>query len=147
MGVGLVEQRLWTDQTVPPPSIVVDEPGVGGGCIDAIRARGWDCLAFNGGSSPSDSSGRFLNRRAQTCWILRTALENGKVALPRDALLEEELLALTWSVTTSGKVQLLAKSDVRGELGRSPDRADAVCIGLAESLGYRPRAVLHSVRI
>jgi len=70
-----------------------------------------------------------------THWALRSLLENGLVAIPRDDALEEELLALEWQITPAGKIQILAKDTIRATLGRSPDRPDAVVIGLAYSMG------------
>ena len=66
---------------------------------------------------------------------MRSLLENGLVAIPRDDALEEELLALEWQITPAGKIQILATDTIRATLGRSPDRADAVVIGLAYSMG------------
>jgi len=115
------------------PTVYVDEPGLGGGAIDLLRAKGYPAEAFNGASKAFDD--RFLNARAETHWALRSLLENGLVAIPRDDALEEELLALEWQITPAGKIQILAKDTIRATLGRSPDRADAVVIGLAYSMG------------
>lgn len=117
------------------PMAYVDEPGLGGGVIDLLRARGYPVRAFNGGAQPSDFSGRFLNMRAQAHWGFRTQLENGVVAIAPDALLEEEALACEWTVTPAGSIQIVSKDLMRKELGRSPDRLDAVVIGLGAVTG------------
>ena len=83
----------------------------------------------------SDYSGRFLNMRAQSHWAFRTALEKGRIALPRDELLLEEALSVEWQINSAGKIQILGKELLRKELGRSPDRLDAVVIGLAQTVG------------
>lgn len=114
------------------PTVYVDEPGLGGGAIDYFKSKGYPAEAFNGAAKPFDD--RFLNARAETHWALRTLLENGLVALPRDQALEEELLAIEWTTNiASNKIQILAKDTIPASLGRSPDRADAVVIGLAYS--------------
>ncbi len=120
------------------PMIYVDEPGLGGGVVDLLKAKGWNTHGFNGASRPADET-RFANARSHSHWILRTLLEEGKVALPRDPLLEEEALAIEWALNHAGKIQILSKDLIRGQLGRSPDRLDAVVIGLAHSMGHMRR--------
>ena len=117
------------------PRIVVDEPGMGGGAIDILRAKGWPVTAFNGAAKARDAR-RFLNQRAESHWKLRELLENNRVALPRDSALEEEGLAVEWQLTVaSGTVQMLSKDTMRATLGRSPDRLDAVVMGLGYAMG------------
>ena len=71
---------------------------------------------------------RFLNLRAQMLWHLRELLEDGKVALPPDEKLADELCAIRWTVMSAGKIQIEANDELRSRLGRSPDRADAVAM-------------------
>ena len=73
--------------------------------------------------------------RAAAHWTFRTLLEDNKVALPRDAALEEEALAVEWQVAVNGTVQILSKDTIRATLGRSPDWLDAVVMGLARNVG------------
>ncbi len=91
---------------------------------------------YNGGAFTSDRH-RFLNRRAASFWHLRTLLEERNIALPRDEGLFEELLAIRWFPTSDGRVQLERKQDMKNRLGRSPDKADAVCMAFAEDQGGR----------
>jgi hypothetical protein len=120
------------------PVIVIDEPGLGGGCIDIVRKAGWLVEAFNGGAAASDSR-RFLNRRAESHWKFRELLENNVIALPRDPALEEEAMAIEWQLTAAGQIQIVSKDAVRQTLGRSPDRLDAVVMAMWET--YEPRPV------
>ena len=131
------------------PTVWVDEPGLGGGCIDMLEAKGYPTVGFNGAKRASHPS-RWLNRRAESHWFLRTVLESGKVALPPDRVLEEEALAVEWQVNAAGQIQILGKDLIRKELGgRSPDRLDAVVIGLSASLGgiRAPTISFQHVRI
>ena len=81
-------------------------------------------VAFNGGSRARNRK-RFANTRAEAYWHLREALETDAVALPRDEELFEEACAIRWRPTSEGKIALESKDDLRGRLGRSPDRLDA----------------------
>jgi hypothetical protein len=68
----------------------VDEIGVGRGVADRLKEQGYRCEHFNA-SRRSDSS-EHQNIRAQAYDRFRTMLAKGLVALPYDAMLEEELL-------------------------------------------------------
>ena len=105
--------------------ITVDVVGLGAGIVDRLREMGYSVRGFNGGSFTTQQH-KFLNLRASSYWNLRTLLEEGRIALPRDPGLFEELLAIRWFPTSEGKVQLERKVDMKRRLGKSPDRADAV---------------------
>lgn len=49
-------------------------------------------------------------------------------ALPEDVKLEQELNCPSWVELKNGAARVTEKDDMREELGRSPDRADAVCL-------------------
>jgi hypothetical protein len=127
--------HLHFEHLIGRPTLVVDEPGLGGGLIDILRERGWACIAFNGAAKPRLEH-KFMNARSETLWHLRELLEHDRVALPRDATLEQELLAHEWTLTTTGaKIQVLGKNAVKSAIGRSPDRLDACAMGLAVARG------------
>ena len=113
--------------------VVVDEVGLGGGVADRLRELGYQVEGFNGGSKAKDAE-RFMNRRAESYWQLRKRLEEGRVALPADEQLFDELMALRWRPTAEGKVRLEAKEELKSRLGQSPDRADAVVMCMYEKL-------------
>jgi len=127
-------------------SVVIDEVGLGGGVLDRLKELGYCCEGFNGGRSPRDVA-RFANLRAESYWRLRERLEAREVALPPDEELAEELLATSWKVTADGKVALPPKEELRGRLGRSPDRADAAVMALASSQPRVPFIVVDGVTI
>jgi phage terminase large subunit len=110
--------------------IIVDVIGLGSGVLDRLNEQGWPAMAHHSSSRPRDPS-RFVNRRAETYWTLRLMLEEGKIALPRDETLFEELLATNWFINSTGKIQIEDKKDLKSRLGRSPDRADAVTMAFA----------------
>lgn len=111
------------------PALIVDETGLGAGCVDILRSEGWPVIGFNGAGGAFNSE-RFLNCRAESHWLLRDLLERNRIGLPRDAALEEEALAIEWQLTASGQIQIVGKETVRKTLGRSPDRLDAVVMAL-----------------
>jgi hypothetical protein len=109
--------------------IVVDVVGLGAGVADRLVELGYRVVEFNGGSRASDAQ-RFANTRAESYWLLRDALEVAALALPPDEELLEELLAQTWTPTAEGRIALPPKETIKGQLGRSPNKADAVTMGV-----------------
>jgi hypothetical protein len=111
------------------PRIIVDEIGLGGGVLDRLVELRYDAKGFCAAQSPSRHvTEKFTRKRDEAFWCLRTLLEEGCIALPRDEMLFEELLALRWRTNSNGKIEMESKMELRKRLGRSPDRADAVAM-------------------
>ncbi len=118
--------------------IRVDTIGVGGGVADSLRRLRYPVEDFNSSSAPTGlHAERFLNRRAQSYWRLRTLLEAGQLALPpewRDQLVAE-LLATTYAKGGEDlkKIQIAPKSLIKTHLGgKSPDFADALVMATCD---------------
>jgi hypothetical protein len=112
---------------------VVDVIGIGAGVVDRLRELEYHVLPFNAGSGTdmTDVSGTvgFINKRSAAWWNLRELLNpiNGvPLALPPDDYLIGDLAAPKWKMTSSGKVQVESKDDIRKRIGRSTDSGDAV---------------------
>jgi hypothetical protein len=76
----------------------------------------------------ADGKLAFLNRRAESWWRLREALDpNGdpEIELPPDTRLQAQLTAPKWKLSGT-KIQVESKDDIRKRLGSSTDDADAV---------------------
>lgn len=112
--------------------IVVDEIGVGSGVLDRLRELGLRVSGFNASARPSRRNAhQFANARAQAYWNLRRLMEEGKIAIPPDDDLTEELISVRWKVNSAGRVQIEPKEDLRSRLRRSPDKADAMAMAFA----------------
>lgn len=122
--VGLVQQHGKGVEAV------VDVIGVGAGVFDRLRELGQKAVPFNAAAAAQgkDRSGAlgFVNARSQAWWGLRELLEDGEIDLPDDDELAAELTAPRWSVTSSGKIKVESKDEIRKRLGRSTDKGDAV---------------------
>ena len=133
-------REWWSlSNSIPAPDtqaahIVIDAPGIGSGAHDECKRRGQSVEEY-WGWTPSREPKRFLNKRADVFWNLRTLLENGTVSLPRDPMLREEMLAIEWSEDTKGRIVIGSKDLIRASLKRSPDRCDSVTMGLARTTG------------
>jgi len=97
-----------------------------------VRRAGYKARPADSRNTPDDPE-RFVNRRAEVAWILRTQFEEGLISLqppadPRDAndpmvRLLRELGAMKMEIV-GGKMQLGGKKELRRLLGFSPDHFD-----------------------
>lgn len=118
------------DNTTP----VVDVIGVGGGVVDRLRELNIPVIPFNGAASAAgmtDATGEvgFINLRAAAWWHMRELLDPSKgstIMLPPSEILKSDLTSPRWKITSTGKIQIESKDDIRKRLGRSPDEGDAV---------------------
>jgi hypothetical protein len=146
--VGDPEQlRQWLAiARLPQFELCVDAPGVGSGVIDELRRVGRPVTEYWGWKPAADGA-RFANRRAEDYWRLRLRLEAGQVVMPRDALLLEELVGMEWSTDPRGRIIIASKELLRSTLRRSPDRCDAVVIGLAGAAGAVAGPIVRSYAV
>jgi hypothetical protein len=120
----------------------VDATGVGSGVPPAMR-RWWNRNGHSGyraeavkvASSPTNvvEEGEFRLLRDQLWWQVREWLRTDAAAmLPPDEQLADELCAPTYH-KKRGRIVVSNKDELRDRLGRSPDRADALCLTFAKS--------------
>lgn len=127
---GRVAQKLHGGGTA-----VVDWTGLGQGVHDRLVEQGLRSVAFVAGKKTDyvDSTGQvgFVSCKAAAWWALRELLhpETGPgVCLPPDDQLAAELCAPKWQLTSTGKIRVESKDDVKDRIGRSTDLADAVVL-------------------
>jgi len=78
-------------------------------------------------------AGEFNRLRDQLWWSVREWLRADPGAmLPPDEQLLEELSIVTYEVK-DGKIRIMAKDEMKELLGRSPDRADSLCLTFASA--------------
>lgn len=125
---------------VPIQRVIVDEPGVGGGVVDGARRAGLPITAYYGGGAlqedrgdPAEDVRMFANRRSRDWWHLRRLMEHGKIHIPEDETLVNQLASVKYHYNNREKIQIESKGDMRDRLGddASPDRADAIIMGAA----------------
>jgi len=123
---GRVKAMLGTDLAQ------VDVIGIGAGVVDRLREQGCDAVGvnFGAGTSMKDASGEveMLNVRAAAWWGMRERLMEGVIMLPPDDELTGDLVAPRYGYTSTGKLQVESKEQIRKRLGRSPDAGDAVVL-------------------
>jgi len=76
------------------------------------------------GESPATESFRFLNKKAEMYWNMRTLFEEGRISIPKHRTLISQLAKMKYELTSSGKIRIIDPED------KSPDFADSLCLGL-----------------
>jgi hypothetical protein len=91
-------------------------------------------MAPDGTISYVEASKRFINKRAQYYWQLREAFEQGRIDISsEDFQLGRELTELRFKRTSSGKIQIESKDEMKRRLnGLSPNRAEALMLANAD---------------
>lgn len=153
--------RIHTQGIGAVTDVHVDEVGLGAGVLDRLKQtlgsitweeylthRTWpDIRTRHPRAHPFNAArqaripDRFRNLRAQGYWTLRRELEEGRLALPDDAELREELLRTRVRFAANARIEIESKEGLKALLGRSPDRADALVISLAPMLPSGNRKV------
>ena len=120
----------------------VDVIGIGAGVVDRLREIALEQnlgytvngVNFGAGTDRTDASGEIemLNVRAAAWWGMRERLMEGDIALPPDDDLTGDLVAPRYGYTSSGKLKVEDKEQIRKRLGRSPDVGDAVVLAFWE---------------
>ena len=122
-------------------ALAVDVIGVGGGVVDRIREQRppGQLLAVNVGEAPEHDADLLVNLRSQVWWDARRAFDphsnDEPISLARLSethyqRLRAELTAPTYRMTSSGKVQIETKEEMKARGLPSPDVADAFCLAL-----------------
>lgn len=123
---GLIIKMFKDDPTL---SITVDDVGVGGGVVDALRAANVPVNAFNAGNSPVYSDD-VINRGSEAYWALSLALKDGEIAVGDDIssdvwdMVAEQLTGIDYKFTPKGKIAVLKHG--KKEDRPSPDYGDSL---------------------
>lgn len=120
----------------PPPPANVDTVGLGAGVYDQL-VRGGDVrpqeVVASASPTAQPSVGPGYSTLRDQLWFAVAAWLADGASLPEDRALEGELVAPTYSTDARGRLKVAGKDEIRKTLGRSPDRADALCLAVYEA--------------
>lgn len=117
-----------------PQKLFIDT-GYGWGVIDRLRELGYGEVVtpVNFGGEALDPE-MFLNKRAEMWWTMRGWIhcEDGEVSIPDDDALHKDLSIMPPEKRTStNRIQLVSKNELRKKYRFSPDCADALALTFA----------------
>ena len=113
-----------------PEEILVDAIGLGAGVADRLRELGLPARAVNVSESPGLKD-TYINLRAELWYQALAWLQALDCKLPKDDHLFGELTAVKYKFTSSGKLQVESKEDMKRRGLASPNRADALILTFA----------------
>lgn len=140
---------------IAPVEILIDVIGVGAGVVDRCRELNMPVRGVNVSESPALAT-RYQNLRAEIWFQCREWLSKRDCKLPTSERLIQELASVRYAYTSSGKIQIESKDQMRKRGRGSPDAADALCLTFASSAatavhgwsftGSRATAVRRSIK-
>ena len=107
--------------------IQVDAIGVGKGVADGLVKKGFKVVQVKVGESPTREKWRFLNKKAQYYWYLRTLFEEGRISIPQNHNLIHQLRQMRFELTAGGKTRIIDPED------KSPDFSDSLYLACADT--------------
>lgn len=133
----LVNEWNETPKSLRPDIIYVDAIGYGAGVADGLCERGLPAFGVNVAEVPAVGE-KFMRLRDELWWSGREWFRTMQVRIPKDSRLIYELCLPTYSFTSGGKIKAESKDEVKkrtsrgaGDLGKSPDLADAFLLTFA----------------
>lgn len=116
-----------------PDEICVDVIGFGAGVVDRLNEMGLPVTGINVAESPSVDGAKYMRLRDELWFKAREWFEGRDVRMPPDEALIGELTGVKYKITSSGKLQVEGKDEMKARGLRSPDLADAFCLALSAS--------------
>jgi phage terminase large subunit len=110
-----------------PFEILIDSIGLGAGVVDRLRELELPAFGINVAETPS-SVGAFGRLRDELYFNARQWLESREVALLPDDAFAHELQSIKYGFTSTGKLKIESKDEMRKRMKASPDIVDAFCL-------------------
>jgi len=127
-------KNKYDDETVisRPQEILVDVIGLGSGVVDRLAEQNLPVRGVNVSESSSTKK-NYLNLRAELWFGIKDWLGQRDCRLPNDDDLVAELAAPIYKYTSTGKIKIESKEEMKKRGIKSPDRADALALTMASS--------------
>lgn len=119
-----------------PGTIFVDVIGVGAGVLDRLLELNLPAVGVNVAEAASIDD-RYSRLRDELWFRARRWLEKKDCRLVKDDVLIAELSMPKYSFTSTGKIKVESKDEMKKRYPRSPDVADAFCLTFGDSAEYR----------
>ena len=122
-------------------SVRVDADGLGAGVYDKLKRvrreqpakHQWLKVREIRNGAKARNTEAFLNARAEMWWATRTLFEEGRLGIMDDAVQESQLVGIKFRHTPGrDQVQIERKDEMKKRGLKSPDRADAMMMALAQ---------------
>ena len=122
-------------------NVIVDDDGVGGGCTDILRCKGFV------NNSKALKNENYKNLKTQCYYLLSDYINKSKVYIScnnisyKNYIIQELEQVRRKNFDKDTKLQLISKEDIKNAIGRSPDFADAIAMRMYYEL--KPKGVYY----
>jgi len=117
-----------------PHVILVDSIGLGAGVVDRLRELNLPCEGINVSESPSFAPNQaYRNLKAELWYKAKAWFERRDCRIPDDGRLISELATVRYKFSSTGKIQVESKDDIKRRGLISPDVADAFILTHADT--------------
>ena len=117
----------WLNAVEKPGLICIDSIGIGAGVVDRLRELGLPVSGVNVAEMPA-AKDRYMRLRDELWFSAREWLQGRDVVLADDDELIAELTLPHYEITSSGKIKVESKDQIKKRGVISPDLADAFCL-------------------
>lgn len=128
---GLIKSEFegtWKDER--PSEILIDVIGLGAGVVDRLNELGLPVRGVNVAEQPAAKE-RYMRLRDELWFKGREWFQARDCKIPKDEALIAELTAPTYSITSSGKIIVEPKDELKKRGYSSPDLADCFLLTFA----------------
>ena len=125
-----------TPPELRPHTIFVDVIGIGAGVLDRLLELDLPAVGVNVAEATSIDD-RYSRLRDELWFRARRWLERKDCKLFKDDVLVAELSMPKYSFTSTGKIKVESKDEMKKRYPRSPDVADAFCLTFGDSADYK----------
>ena len=105
-----------------PQEILIDVIGLGSGVVDRLAEQNLPVRGVNVAEAPSTKK-NYLNLRAELWFAIKDWLVLRNCRLPNDDELVSELAAPSYKYTSTGKIKIESKDEMKKRGVKSPDKA------------------------
>lgn len=117
-------------------SAVVDVIGIGAGIVDGLAEDGVPVIGVNAGEAASDPA-RYGCLRDEMWDLAADVYRDGLASDPPDDILLQDLAAPKRSYTSSGRLKVEGKDEIKPRLNRSTDDGDTRVMGIWAMKGFQ----------
>ena len=116
-----------------PAVIMVDSIGLGAGVVDRLKELNLPAEGINVAESPSFSPNQaYRNLKAELWYRAKAWFERRDCRIPDDGRLISELATVRYKFSSTGKIQVESKEDIKRRGLVSPDVADSLILTFAD---------------
>jgi hypothetical protein len=108
---------------------VIDDDGLGGGVTDRLTEQGINVIAYHGGAKADKDI--YANKRTEDYFNTDRMIKNGYLKIYNDNILIDQLLTIKYRFNSRGQKMLIPKEEMRKDGIKSPDRGDALIMGVS----------------